>query len=165
MRVLRTALLTAAILLVTVVAATPAAHAHAEIRESEPPAGGTAPTGTRELVLRFISLATDETVTVTVTGPDGADVVDGSPVVFEDQTVEVPLRPLEEGEHRVEWTAVSSDGDGVTEGSFTFTAESAGGGLGVWFLWIVALAIPVAIFLRPGFPRRGSRRTGAREAS
>lgn len=154
MRVLRTVLLAAGILVVAL--ATPAAHAHAEIRESEPPAGGTAPTGTDQLVLRFISLATDEPVRVTVTGPDGADVVDGSPVVFEDQTVEVPLRPLAEGQHRVEWTAVSSDGDGVTEGSFMFTAEPAGSGLGVWFLWIVALAIPVAIFLRPGFRRAGA---------
>lgn len=152
MRSVRTALLTAAALAVVAptVSSTPAAHAHAEIRESEPAAGGTTATGTEELVLRFISLDTSEPVEVTVTGPEGEDVVAASPVVLEDGTVEVALEPLDEGEHTVAWRAVSADGDGEAEGSFTFTAESTGGGYGVWLLWIVALAIPALIFLRPG---------------
>lgn len=159
MRFPRTALLAvAALAVVPTVLSTPA-HAHVELRESDPPAGGTAPTGTEEIVLRFISLDTTEPVEVTVTGPGGEDVVAAPPLVLEDGTVEVAVEPLGEGEHTVAWSAMPADGDGEAEGSFTFTAESSGGGYGVWLLWFVALAIPALILLRPGRRKPGSRET------
>jgi hypothetical protein len=92
-------------------------------------------------------------VVVSVLDPDGNEQLAGE-VVVEDPTtlgttVRVPVRPLEEGLHLVQWRAMSSDDDGVTADVFEFEVEeSSGGGLGVWLLWIVVLAVPVLILLR-----------------
>jgi len=143
-----------------VVATAAPAGAHAEIRESDPPAGGVAPTGTDELSMTFITMDTSEPVVVSVLDPDGNELVAGK-VEVEDETalgttVVVPVEPLKGGNHLVQWRALSSDGDGITTDTFEFTVEEPSGGsrFGVWFLWILALGIPAAIFLRPGARRK-----------
>jgi methionine-rich copper-binding protein CopC len=150
----RRSLLLLVVLVVGLVTASAApAGAHAEIRESDPPAGGTAPTGTEELTLTFISMDHTEPVVVSVLDPDGNEQLAGD-VIVEDPTtigttVRVPVRPLEEGLHLVQWRAMSSDGDGIAADTFAFEVEeSAGSGLGLWLLWIVVLAVFALILLR-----------------
>lgn len=134
--------------------------AHAEIRESDPPAGGVAPTGTEELSMTFITMDPSEPVVVSVLDPDGNERTDGEPEIEETTalgtTVIVPVQPLDQGLHLVQWRALSSDGDGISADTFDFTVEEPSGGsdFGVWFLWILALGIPAAIFLRPGARRK-----------
>ena len=146
-------------LLALTLAAGPAS-AHAEIRESDPSAGGVAPTGTEELSMTFITLDPSEPVVVSVLDPDGNELTDGDVEVEETTalgtTVVVPVQPLDEGLHLVQWRALSSDGDGITTDTFEFTVEESSGGsdFGVWFLWLLALGIPAAIFLRPGARRK-----------
>lgn len=146
-------------LLALTLAAGPAG-AHAEIRESDPPAGGVASTGTEELSMTFITMDPSEPVVVSVLDPDGNELTDGEVEIEETTalgtTVVVPVQPLDEGLHLVQWRALSSDGDGVTADTFEFTVEepSAGSNFGVWFLWLLALGIPAAIFLRPGARRK-----------
>lgn len=131
--------------------------AHAEIRESDPADGDTVATGVDELSMTFIAFDPSGPVSVEVRDGAGADVVAGEPEVSaRDSVVTVPLEPLEAGEYRVHWHALSDDGDGIAEGDFTFTAEDVGGGIGIWLVWAVAIIIPAAIFLRPGARRRGS---------
>lgn len=127
------------------------AGAHAEIRDSGPERGGVAPVGLEELSMTFISLDPAGPLAVEVTDEAGTDVVAGEPQVSaRDSVVTVPVEPLDPGDYTVRWRAMSDDGDGVSEGSFGFTAESADGGVGTWLVWAVALLIPAAIFLRPG---------------
>lgn len=153
---MRRLLLLFTLALVTVGTTGTPAGAHAEIRESDPPVGGVAPTGTDELSMTLITMDTSEPVVVSVLDPDGNELVAGDVEVEEETalgtTVVVPVEPLEEGLHLVQWRALSSDGDGITADTFEFTVEESSGGseLGVWFLWILALGIPAAIFLRPG---------------
>lgn len=135
------------------------AGAHAEIRESDPPVGGVAPAGTEELSMTFITMDPTEPVVVSVLDPNGNELTDGEVEIEETTalgtTVVVPVQPLDVGLHFVQWRAVSTDGDGITADTFEFTVEEASGGndLGVWFLWLLALGIPAAIFLRPGARR------------
>lgn len=138
-----------------VLGASPAA-AHVELLESDPPAGGTATVGLESVTLTLLALDPDEPVTVDITDPSGQDVTVGEPRVDErSSTVEVPVEPLQAGEHTVHWHATADDGDGLSEGTFTFRVKEAqGGGWGIWLIWLVALGIPAAIFLRPG-ARRG----------
>ncbi len=58
------------------------------------------------------------------------------------------------------WTLAATDDDpSVGQFSFTVTAAgSSGGGFGVYLLWAVALAIPAAIFLRPGAKKSGKKK-------
>lgn len=158
----RSLLLLVALVVGSVTASAAPAGAHAEIRESDPPAGGAAPTGTEELTLTFISMDHTEPVVVSVLDPDGNEQLAGD-VVVEDPTtvgttVRVPVRPLREGRHLVQWRAMSSDGDGIATDTFEFEVEEAsGGGPGAWLLWIVVLAVPALILLRSRGRRSGDR--------
>lgn len=148
-------LATVAIVLASVAGLATPAGAHAEVRESDPPVGGTAPTGQDELTITFITMDPEVPAEIEVLDPDGNSIVAGRPTVAETAptgtTVAVPVEPLEEGLHLVSWKAMSTDGDGLSTGTFEFTAEEhSSGNFGVWFLWAVALAIPALIFLRPG---------------
>ncbi len=147
--------LVALVALLLVLGASPAA-AHVELLESDPPAGGTATVGLESVTLTLLALDPDEPVTVDITDPSGQDVTAGEARVDERlSTVEVPVEPLQAGEHIVHWHATADDGDGLSEGTFTFRVKEAqGGGWGIWLIWLVALGIPAAIFLRPG-ARRG----------
>ncbi|MDZ7675786.1 MAG: copper resistance protein CopC [Acidimicrobiales bacterium] len=152
---MRRILLAALTAVVLVVAMAPPAGAHAEIRESDPERDGIAATGLDELSMTFLALDPSSPITVEVIDETGNDVVAGEPEISaRDSVVTVPLEPLEAGEYTVHWHAMSDDGDGLSEGSFAFAAESSGGGIGLWLVWIVALAIPAAVFLRPGRRRR-----------
>lgn len=126
------------------------AGAHAEVLEADPEIGGEAEEGIGRVELTFIEMDPEGPISVQVLDPSGTDRATGDPTV-EGQQLTVPVEPLEVGEHRVVWAVFAADGDGTSDGSFTFTVvEPAGGGFGVWLLWIVALGIPAAIFLRPG---------------
>ncbi len=147
-------------LAVAIVSAGPVG-AHAEIRESDPMAGGSAPTGTDVISMTFITMDPDAPVEVSVTDAAGTDQTSGAPEVVETtalgSVVTVALNELTDGTYTVAWQATSTDGDGLSRDTFEFTVEPAsGGGFGVWLLWIVALAIPAAIFLRPGARRKST---------
>ena len=152
----------AACSLLVALAARPAG-AHAEVRESEPPAGGVAPAGTEEVSMTFISMDPSEPVEVSVLDPDGDEVTEGDVRVEETTrfgtTVVAPVAPLEQGPHLVSWRALSNDGDGITASTFEFRveADSDSSALGTWLLWAVALLVPAAIFLLPR--RRRERST------
>ncbi|WP_436795223.1 copper resistance CopC family protein [Actinospongicola halichondriae] len=148
---MRRVLLVLAVLFAVLAPATPAG-AHAEIRESDPEADGVAPTGTDELSMTFIAFDPDGPVIIDVHGPDGEELVIGDAVISRrDSVVTVPVKPLAEGVHTVEWSVQSDDGDGQSTGSFQFSVEPPpGGGIGIWLVWAVALAIPAFVFLRPG---------------
>lgn len=135
-----------------VVASAAPAGAHAEIREADPERDGVAPTGTEEISITFLAFDAEGPVSVDVHGPDGAHVTAGDPEVSaRDSVVTVPVRPLEEGVHTVEWTVLSDDGDGESTGTYRFTVEPASGtGPGIWLVWAVAIGIPAFVFLRPG---------------
>ena len=155
----RSAVVVAAVLASLASGVSPAS-AHAEIREADPAVNGTAPVGQDEVTITFISLDAEVPVEVDVLDPDGDSIVTGRPTIVEQAatgtTVAVPVEPLVAGRHQVRWEAMSSDGDGLSTGSYEFVAEErSSGGPGVWLLWIVALAIPAAILLRPKHRRRG----------
>lgn len=135
----------------------PPAWAHVEVRESEPAAGGTVTEGHDTVTLSLLAFDPDGPVDVEVTDPAGEDVTVGEPEVdARTSTVSVRTEPLDVGEHRVHWHALSDDGDGGSEGTYAFTVEQAAGtGWGIWLVWIVAIAVPAAIFLRPGRRRAG----------
>jgi methionine-rich copper-binding protein CopC len=134
------------------------AGAHAEVREADPPAGGTGPVGQDEVTITFITMDPDVPPEIDVLDPDGDSIVTGRATVADTAptgtTVAVPVEPLEEGLHLVTWRAMSSDGDGLSTGSFEFEAEErSSGSPGVWLLWALALAVPALILLRPGARR------------
>lgn len=154
---MRRVVLVLVVLASVLVPASPAG-AHAEIRESDPARDGVAPTGTDELSMTFIAFDPDGPVSIHVHGPDGEDVVVGDAEVSRrDSVVTVPVEPLAEGVHTVEWSVLADDGDGQSTGSFQFTVESSpGGGIGIWLVWAVAIAIPAFVFLRPGARKKKS---------
>jgi copper resistance protein C len=141
--------------LLLIVATAPAAGAHVELLESEPVAGGTVRAGVTSVKLTLLALDPSGPVSIEVTDPAGIEQTVGEPEVDErTSVVSVATEPLQAGEHIVHWHALADDGDGESEGTFTFTVEEAPDrGIGLWLVWIVALAIPAAIFLRPGARR------------
>lgn len=143
-----------AALVVTATAST--AGAHAELRDSEPAAGETVTEGVESIRLTVLAFDPEGSVSIEVTDASGEDVTAGDAVVdARASTVEVAVEPLEVGEHIVHWHAMADDGDGLSEGTFTFRVRKAqGGGWGIWLVWAFALGVPAAIFLRPG-ARRG----------
>jgi methionine-rich copper-binding protein CopC len=132
------------------------AGAHAELLESDPAAGATVPEGVESVRLTLLAFDPDGAVSVDVTDPEGNDVTIGEPEVdARSSTVTIAVEPLGVGEHIVHWHVMADDGDGLSEGTFTFRVrEAQGGGWGIWLVWAFALGIPAAIFLRPG-ARRG----------
>lgn len=144
--------------LVLALAATPAG-AHAELLESDPPVGGTVTEGVDSVQMTLLAFDPDGPVDIEVTDPAGTDVTVGEPRVdARASTVEIEVEPLDVGQHIVHWHAMADDGDGESEGTFTFEVEQAqGGGWGIWLVWLFALGVPAAIFLRPG-GRSGSGR-------
>lgn len=131
------------------------AHAHVEVIEADPEIDGEVTEGRERIEIRFAALDPKRPVEVDITDRAGDEVTAGEPELdTRTSTVEVPTEPLEPGQHIVHWHAWSDDGDGQSEGTFRFeVTESPGGGWGIWLIWIVALAIPAAVFLRPGARR------------
>ena len=128
------------------------AGAHAEIREADPERDGVAPVGTEEISITFLAFDPDGPVIIDVHGPNGEHVVTGdAEVSARDSVVTVPVKPLEEGVHEVEWSVLADDGDGQSTGTYEFTIEPAAGtGPGIWLVWAFAIGIPAFVFLRPG---------------
>lgn len=128
------------------------AGAHAEMIESEPGPGETVTEGVEAVRLTVQGLDPEGPVSIKVAGPSGEDVTAGEAEVDpRSSAVEVAVEPLGVGEHVVHWHVTSNDGDGLSEGSFTFRVrEAQGGGWGIWLVWLFALGVPAAIFLRPG---------------
>jgi len=148
--------LVAALLALAVLAPAPAA-AHVELIESDPAADGEATEGLTSVILTMAAVDPDRPVEVEITDPSGEDVTAGEVEIdARSSVVEVPTEPLQQGRHIVHWHASADDGDGESEGSFTFTVvEAPGGGVGIWLIWLLALGIPAAIFLRPGARKAG----------
>ena len=155
---MRRALVVFVLLLLAPALAAAPAGAHAEIRESDPARDGVAPTGTDEISMTFLAFDPEGPVTIDIHGPDGGHVEVGDvEVSARDSVVTVPVEPLEEGVHAVEWSVLADDGDGQTAGSFTFTVEPAAGtGPGIWLIWAFAIGVPAVVFLRPGARKKKS---------
>lgn len=136
-----------------------AAGAHVEVLESVPAAGETVVEGVDSVALTLLAFDPDEPVSIDVTDPAGEDVTVGEPQVdARSSTVEVAVEPLDVGGHVVHWQAVADDGDGLSEGTFTFEVrEAQGGGWGIWLVWLFALGVPAAMLLRPGARRERER--------
>lgn len=105
--------------------------AHAELESASPPANGTLTSLPPALTLVFSEEVKPGAVAVTVTGPDGKRVDDGSAAVDlndpERTRVNVPVYAGGDGTYSVDWVAVSNlDGD-ETSGSYTFTVAAASG--------------------------------------
>lgn len=154
LRALCTALAVAAVLVAS--AGASPALAHVEIREADPAPGDVVDEGRDSISITFLAFDPDGPVSIEITDPAGTDVTAGEPEIdARNGTVQVATQPLEVGEHIVHWHAQADDGDGESEGTYTFTVEaSPTTGIGIWAVWFVALAIPAAIFLRPGARRR-----------
>jgi methionine-rich copper-binding protein CopC len=143
-----------ALVLVLAVLAPAPAGAHVELIESDPPVDGEATEGLTSVVMTMAAFDPDRPVEVEITDPAGEDVTAGEPDVDTRATVAVPTEPLQAGQHIVHWHAWADDGDGESEGTYTFTVvESPETGWGIWLIWIAALGIPAAILLRPGARR------------
>ena len=156
---LRTGTSVAAITVLALITAATPAGAHAELLESDPPVGGTVTEGVETVEMTLLAFDPEGPVDIAVTDPAGTDVTRGEPRVdARSSTVEIDVEPLGIGQHIVHWHAMADDGDGESEGTFTFEVRKAqGGGWGIWLVWLFALGVPAAIFLRPG-GRRGSER-------
>jgi methionine-rich copper-binding protein CopC len=159
MRWLPRALLGCVVAAVTLLIAATPAGAHAELLESDPPVGGTVTEGVETVQMTLLAFDPDEPVSIEVTDPDGTDVTTGEPRVdARASTVEIDVEPLGVGQHIVHWHAMADDGDGQSEGTYTFEVRQAqGGGWGIWLVWLFALGVPAAIFLRPGGRREAQR--------
>lgn len=116
---------TAALLMVSLAAASPAA-AHDQLVASDPAADSTVETMPAELTLTYsaelIDAGADGTV-VEVLSPTGADVATGAPAL-NGAVVTVPLaEAAEAGAYTVNWRVVSSDGHPI-DGTFAFTVTT-----------------------------------------
>jgi len=108
------------------------AAAHADLVSSTPADGAAialtaAPT---TLTLTFNEEVAKDVTTVQVTGPDGASAASGPATIsFDDpKVVTVGLNTLTSGKYSVKWHAVTSDDNGQTDGSFSFTIVNNTGG-------------------------------------
>lgn len=99
------------------------ASAHDSLVDSTPAADEVVPTAPDELVLTFSGEISDLGVQFMVTGPEGRDVVQGTPTV-EGVTVTQELADeLVNGAYEVTWRVTSSDGHPIS-GTIPFTLEA-----------------------------------------
>ena len=98
------------------------AHAHAQLRQAEPPVGGTVRAAPAQVELTFSEAAEPRFSTVTVTDAAGVQVDKGDLHVAggDAKHLAVSLVALRPGTYKVVWHATSVDTH-KTEGSFTFT--------------------------------------------
>lgn len=102
-----------------------AASAHAALVAMTPAAGATVTEPPSEVVLEFSEPISSSFVTVTVVGPSGVSVAQGSPQVA-GRVVTQPLSDLEPGIHTVTFRVVSQDGHPVSSrAQFTLAEEPA----------------------------------------
>ncbi len=87
-------------------------YAHNSLTGSNPEKGAKIAKAPRSIILRFLAAVDPAALTVTVTGPDGADAGAGTPGVRGNQ-VTVAWRPGAAGEYTVAYRVGSSDGHPV----------------------------------------------------
>jgi hypothetical protein len=104
-----------ALLLVT---ALPAA-AHNELKSSNPAAGATVDTPPDKIVLTFAEDLIPGKTTITVTGPDGANVA-AAEAALSGPTATIPITAAHAGAYTVAYKVTADDGD-VTNSKLTFT--------------------------------------------
>jgi methionine-rich copper-binding protein CopC len=119
----RRLLLPGLLLLVLLGAASPAA-AHTRLTGSTPAAGAEVTASTTEVVLSFTGTVREAFSTVVVTGPDGADVAAGPPVLRGSDVVQELEGPLATGAWTVAYRVVAGDGHPIT-GTLAFTVAAA----------------------------------------
>ncbi|MDP9816639.1 copper resistance CopC family protein [Spirilliplanes yamanashiensis] len=102
------------------------AWAHNSLTGSTPEKGARVAEAPETITLRFLAKVNAESLTVTVTGPGGADAGGGAPRV-KGSTVTVPWSPGAAGEYAVAYQLGSSDGHPI-KGTvrFTLTEPAAG---------------------------------------
>src|SRR4051794_2026533 len=118
---------------VAVLAAWPGlASAHAELVSSTPADGAAiaftnAPTS---VTITFSEDVAKDVTTIQVTSSDGTAMTDGATTInFDKPTLaSVNLKPLSPGPYTVKWHAVTSDDNGQTDGTFSFTIINNTGG-------------------------------------
>jgi copper resistance protein C len=108
-----------ALLLLSLIADAPAAHAHASLVRASPSGGSTLTIAPQEVTLTFTDKLEAAFSKLTVTDANGAEVSQGK-VQISNNTMEVGLKALGAGLYMVTWRAVSADTH-KTEGSFTFS--------------------------------------------
>ncbi len=103
-------------------AAAPAASAHAHLKQSQPAAGAVVPPNTSALLLSFTEAVQPKFCTVTVTDDMGmrADAWVPQTVPGHENELSVPLHFQMAGKYTVVWHALSVDTH-KTHGTFTFT--------------------------------------------
>ena len=104
----------------------PAAWAHDSLVSSTPGDGTTVTNAPESVSLGFSSAPLQLGAQVQVTGPDGAVVTDGEPVVAGNDVVQGLADERPAGTYTVDWRVTSSDGHPI-QGTVTFTAEGAVG--------------------------------------
>ncbi len=111
------------LLLAAGLAAAPAlAHAHAHLRASDPPVGGTVRTAPAQVAITFSEAVEPRFSSIAVTDSGGKqmDRHDVHVEAGDAHVLAIGLGPLAPGVYRVEWHATSVDTH-KTEGSFDFT--------------------------------------------
>ncbi len=101
----------------------PAALAHAFLKDATPPVGSTLATAPTDVAIDFTEGVEPAFSTITVTNVSGHTVQSGRPRLDGAQTrLAVALGPLPPGLYRVTWHATATDTH-KTQGSFTFTVR------------------------------------------
>ena len=106
----------------SVLLAPASAWAHAHLRQSEPPVGGTVHVAPAQVEITFSEAVEPRFSTIAVTGADGVvvDKHDVHTAPGDGKRLIVGLGAVPPGEYRVEWHATSVDTH-QTEGTFNFT--------------------------------------------
>ncbi|WP_256838265.1 copper resistance CopC family protein [Ornithinimicrobium faecis] len=99
------------------------ASAHDSIIDSDPAADEVVTTAPGELVLTFSGEISDLGVQFMVTGPEGRDVVQGTPTVDGITVTQELADELVNGDYEVTWRVTSSDGHPIS-GTIPFTLEA-----------------------------------------
>lgn len=84
--------------------------AHPFLESSDPAPGETLPEGATVVVLEFGESVDPATLSVTVTGEDGGDLVESVEPLADGRTVRVITAPLSAGSYELEWRVTSVDG-------------------------------------------------------
>ena len=125
--------------------------AHSEIVRAEPGFNTKVSLDADMVTITFtpaLAPGTEADDVIRVLGPDGLDHATGPVTRIDGFNVEAPMELTVEGQYRVEYEVVSSDGD-FSPGSWVFTAEEGGGGgFPVIVLWALVLLVPAVLFLR-----------------
>jgi methionine-rich copper-binding protein CopC len=107
----------------SLIAAAPAAMAHAILVDSTPAPNGHVPAGKLAITFRYNSRIDTSRSKLTLTAPDGSetrlDVADGpAPALLVAQTTVAP------GDYTLRWQVLATDGH-ITRGSVPFTVDAA----------------------------------------